>query len=212
MPILHGVALSPFVRKVRVALVEKSIAYEHIPVLPFGQTDEYRKKSPLGKIPCFEDGDVVLPDSSVILAYLERTHPDPALYPADPGQFGRALWYEEYADSKLAEKLTTVFFERFVQKNFFKKDPDEERIAKALEEAEPLFDYLNGEIANREVMVGDHFSVAEIAIGSMFVNFEHGGERVDAGRWPELAAYIDRIHARPSFEAIIEEEKASTAQ
>ena len=212
MPILHGVALSPFVRKVRVALAEKSIAYEHISVLPFGQTDEYRKKSPLGKIPCFEDGDLVLPDSSAIIAYLERTHPEPALYPADPGQFGRALWYEEYADTKLADTLTTVFFERFVQKNFFKKDPDEERIAQALGDAEPLFDYLSGEIADREVMAGNHFSVADIAIGSMFVNFEHGGERVDAGRWPELAAYVDRIHARPSFKAIIEEEKASTSQ
>ena len=31
-------------------------------VLPFGQTDEYRKKSPLGKIPCWEDGDYVLHD------------------------------------------------------------------------------------------------------------------------------------------------------
>jgi glutathione S-transferase len=212
MPILHGVALSPFVRKVRVALAEKSIAYEHDPVLPFGQTDEYRKKSPLGKIPCFEDGDLVLPDSSVIIAYLERVHPEPALYPADSGQFGRALWYEEYADTKLSETLTTVFFERFVQKNFFKRDPDEERVAQALQDAEPLFDYLNGEIANREVMAGNHFSVADIAIGSMFVNFEHGGERVDAGRWPELAAYVDRVHARPSFKSIIEEEKASTSQ
>lgn len=35
------------------------------------------------------------------------------------------------------------------------------------------------------------------------------GERVDAACWPRLAAYIDRVHARPSYKAIIEEEKAS---
>jgi len=212
MPILHGVALSPFVRKVRVALAEKSIAYEHDPVLPFGQTDEYRRKSPLGKIPCWEDGDYVLPDSSAIIAYLERAHPEPALYPSDPKQLGRALWYEEYADTKLADVLTTVFFQRFVQPRFFKQAPDEARIAESLEAAATIFDYLEGEIGERDVMVGSHFGIADIAIGSMFVNFEHGGERVDAARWPRLAAYVGRVHARPSYKGIIEEEKAAVSQ
>jgi glutathione S-transferase len=212
MPILHGVDLSPFVRKVRVALAEKSITYEHVPVLPFGQTDEYRKKSPLGKIPCWEDGDYVLPDSSAIIAYLERTHPEPALYPSNPEEFGRALWYEEYADTKLSTTLTTVFFERYVQTNFFKKEPDEEAVAQALREAEPLFDYLTGEIGDRDVMVGNRFSIADIAVGSVFVNFAHGGEQVDANRWPQLAAYVERIHARPSFKGIIEQEKAGASQ
>jgi glutathione S-transferase len=209
MPILHGVHLSPFVRKVRVGLAEKSIEYESIPVMPMGQTDEYRAKSPLGKIPCFEDGDFVLPDSSCILAYLERTYPKPALYPTDAKQFARALWFEEYSDSKVSETLGPVFFERVIQKNIFKKDPDEARIAEQLKTAEPIFDYLEGEIGDREVMVGNHFSIADIALGSIFANFAHGGERVDAGRWPQLAAYVDRIHARPSFKQIIEAEKAS---
>jgi glutathione S-transferase len=34
----------------------------------------------------------------------------------------------------------------------------------------------------------------------MFVNFELAGETVDAARWPKLAAYVKRIHARPSFQ------------
>jgi len=74
---LYGVALSPFVRKVRVALAEKGVAYEHDPVIPVNVSAEYRKKSPLGKIPAFEDGDKTLADSSVICAYLDRVHPSP---------------------------------------------------------------------------------------------------------------------------------------
>jgi glutathione S-transferase len=211
MPILHGVALSPFVRKVRVALAEKGIAYESVPQLPFGQSDEYREKSPLGKIPCWEDGDYILPDSSCIIAYLERAHPEPALYPSDPKAFARALWYEEYADSKLMDTLSTVFFQRYVQKNFFDQEPDEAAVAQALVDLEPYFDYLDGEIGDRAAMVGGHFSIADIAIGSVFVNFAHGGEQVDAGRWPRLAAYLDGIHSRPSFKEIIEGEKADAA-
>jgi glutathione S-transferase len=40
----------------------------------------------------------------------------------------------------------------------------------------------------------------------MFVNVHHAGERIDSGRWPKLAAYVARIHGRPSFKALIEEE------
>ena len=208
MPTVHGVNASPFVRKLRVALAEKGVPYDLNPVLPFGPREEYKKKSPLGKIPCYEDGDFVLPDSSCIIAYLERVHPEPALYPADPQQYGRALWYEEYADSKLTDTLGTVFFQRYVQKNIFKQEPDEELVGKALEESAEVFDYLEGEIGDREVLVGSHFGVADIATCSPFVNFGHGGEKVDASRWPVLAAYVERTLARPSFKALIEAELA----
>jgi glutathione S-transferase len=209
MGTLHGVGLSPFVRKARVALAEKGVEYEHIPVVPFGQTEDYFKISPLGKIPCWTEGDWALPDSSCIIAYLERIHPDPALYPADPKEFGRVLWYEEYADTKLVNAATTVFFQRFVRPNFFKQDPDEELVKKSLEEElPPIFDHLEGEIGDRDVIVGTHFTVADIALCSPIVNMKHGKETIDAKRWPKLSAYVERIHSRPSFKAIIEEEMA----
>jgi glutathione S-transferase len=207
MPILHGAKLSPFVRKTRVALAEKGIEYTSNPIVPFGVSEEYRRKSPLGKIPCWEDGDFVLPDSSCIIAYLEKVQPKPALYPSDPKQYGRALWYEEYCDTKLVETTGVIFFQRFVRKNLFKQEPDEELVQKTLREAAPkVFDYLENELGDREVLVGSHFSVADIAATSPFVNFRHGGETVDAKRWPNLAAYVERIHARPSFKAVIESE------
>jgi glutathione S-transferase len=210
MPILHGVNLSPFVRKARVALAEKGIAYEAVPQLPFGAREKYVEISPLGKIPCWQDGDFTLPDSSCIIAYLERAHPEPALYPSDPKEYGRALWYEEYCDTKLVDVLTTVFFQRFVRPRFFKQEPDEELVHRTLTESlPPVLDYLEGEIGDREVLVGTHFSVADIAAASPFVNFAHAGQTVDADRWPGLAAYLGRIHARPSYKAIIEEEMAA---
>jgi glutathione S-transferase len=81
MPTLYGVGLSPFVRKVRVVLSEKGIPYDHDPAMPANPDPEYRKMSPLGKVPAFRDGDHAFSDSSVICQYLERRHPEPALYP-----------------------------------------------------------------------------------------------------------------------------------
>jgi hypothetical protein len=39
------------------------------------------------------------------------------------------------------------------------------------------------------------------------VNFAVGGESVDASRWPALAGYVERIHSRPSYKGVIENER-----
>jgi len=209
--VIHGVGGSPFVRKVLVALAEKGIAYESQPVMPGMTPDGYEKLHPLKKVPVYQDGDFVLPDSSCIIAYLERTQQNAALYPSDPQEYGRALWYEEYSDTKLTETIGPIFFNRFVKKNIFKQEPDEAVIQEKLGELGPLFDYLEGELGENDYLVGNRFTVADIAVGSTLVNFAHAGETVDAGRWPKLAAYAERLHARPSFKARIEEEKAFLA-
>ena len=209
-PILHGASLSPYVRKVRVALAEKGIDYEQVPVLPFGQTAEYKRISPLGKIPCYQEGEFTLPDSSAILAYLERVHPSPPLYPSDPKQYARALWYEEYADAKVVQVCGVPFFPRLIKAGFFKQEPDEAAVQKAMaEDAPPVFDYLVGELADLEYLAGGRFGIADIATASFFVNMAHVREHVDAGRWPRLGDYLARIHGRPSFKAIIEGEQAA---
>jgi glutathione S-transferase len=214
MAVLHGAIASPFVRKVRVALAEKGIAYESDPIMPFGVSEDYKKISPLGKIPCYTPHEGCnIPDSSVIVAYLERTNTDNPLYPENPEDFARALFFEEYADSALVAAVGSVFFQRVVGPLFMNQETDEAVIADALEnQVPPLFAWLEEQIGDNEFLVGGKFSIADIGIASPFVNFGHAGESVDAGKYPKLAAYLDRIHSRPSFKACIDEEKALCGQ
>jgi glutathione S-transferase len=58
------------------------------------------------------------------------------------------------------------------------------------------------------VSTGGTFSVGDIAIASQLVNFGHAGYSVDAKRWPKLADFARRAHARASFAPLIEEERA----
>ncbi len=208
MPRVHGVNLSPYVRKVRVVLAEKGIDYELVPVVPFGISADFRKISPLGKIPVFEEDDgFTLPDSSVIVGYLERAYPASPVYPADPRALGQALFLEEYADTKLMEAVAPVFFERFVAVNLLQREPDEALIREAIEERQPpVFDWLSEQVAGREFAIGDAFSIADAALASPFVNLRVGGVEVDAARWPELDRYLKRIWQRPSYAALLEEE------
>jgi glutathione S-transferase len=206
---LIGAHISPFVRKVRVLLAEKSLPYEHDPMVPFGVSDEYKLMHPLGKIPVLTDGDKVIPDSSAIGVYLEKTQANPSLYPSDAYELARALWFEEYADSGLINGTIVLFQERILGPVFFKRDGDEEKVATALNETiPPLFDYLERELGDNDWLVGNQFSIADIATGAQFVSFGHGKGEVDAERWPRLAAYVERVLTRPSFKAIIEEEQA----
>jgi glutathione S-transferase len=212
MPKVYGVNLSPFVRKVRVALAEKNIAYELEPVLPFAQSEEFRKLSPLGKIPVYRDGDFTVPDSSVIISYLEQTQPRPALYPSEPKDRARALFLEEYADTKIVETALTPFIQRIVNKRFLNQECDEAAVTQALSETlPPVLDYLEGQVSGGDAIVGASFSVADIAIASPLVNFMHGGEEVDPSRWPKLAAYLRAVYARPSFRSLIAEETRDLA-
>ena len=204
LPILHGANISPYVRKVRVALAHKGIEYNNTQQSPFGAPDEFVAKSPMSKIPCWEEGELILPDSSVILGYLEHRYPDPPLLPAEPGKRARALWFEEYADTRMGECIPAVFFQRVVMPNILKWETDKAAVALLLEKKVPeVLDYLSSCLGDDEFMVGGEFSIADIAITSPFVNFMLAGEKVDANRWPEFASYVQRVHALPCYAPIV---------
>ena len=210
--IIYGSSLSPFVRKVRVLLAEKGIVYEHEQINPFAPPDWFLAISPLKRIPVLRDTDEpepnTLPDSSVICAYLDAKYPQHALYPATPFARASALWFEEYADTQMMQSIGPgLFFERVVKK-FMGRECDESVVALTLGEKLPaIFDYLEASVRGREFVVGDSFSIADIAIACMLVNFEHARETLDRNRWPELVRYAATIHARPSFQSTITEER-----
>ena len=173
--------------------------------------EEYKKISPLGKIPCYTPKEGLnIPDSSVIIAYLERTQPNPPLYPSNDEDFARALFLEEYGDSALVGAAGTIFFQRIVGPRFMNQETDEGLIKTTLTETlPPLLTWLDGQIGNKEYFVADQFTVADIGVTSPFVNMKHAGETVDSvGSFPNLSRYVKSMMARPTIAKLIEEEKA----
>ncbi len=199
MIVIHGGSVSPFVRKVHWLLAEKGVVFETRDLSPIPKTPELLALNPLGKIPILEDGPLVLPDSSVICAYLERKHPEPALYPEESVAYGRALWLEEYADTKLLEVTSPALFERVIKPRYFGQDADDERVGTVLAEQAPaVFDYLESQVEEDEPLVGGRFGIADVAVGAQLMNLTLAGESIDAARWPKLAAWSERTLARPA--------------
>lgn len=207
---LYGIQFSPYVRKVRLALAHKGLAYEHIPVFPIGdgQPPEFRANSPLGKIPLLRVGDNWLPDSSAICAWMDRATPHPPLLPADPMAAARGLWFEEFADSRMVEVIGGhLFVEVVVAKPLLQRDPIQGDIDAAINvEIPQILDYLEGQLQHNYLLGGD-ITLADYAVGSLFVTLLHCNYQCDAKRWPDVAAYFDRLVGSPLFTPIIAEEK-----
>jgi glutathione S-transferase len=199
------------VRKVRIALEEKGLEYENEPVLPMNFSDDFLKLSPLGKIPVYEEDGWTVPDSSIICDYLDRTVPQPALYPTDPRERAEAAFLEEWSDTALVSQgVGPVFFNRVVKPTFLKEEADQAAIDQALNEDLPkLQDYLESRLADgRTFFVSNAFTIADIAIAAAYVSLAHTGEAPDSTKWPKLAAWLQAMHSRPTFAKVIAEERA----
>jgi glutathione S-transferase len=80
---LYDAPRCPYCARVRIALAEKGIEYETVEIDLSDRPDWIYEKNPLGKVPILEEGDFVLPESEMIMEYVEERYPEPALLPAD---------------------------------------------------------------------------------------------------------------------------------
>ena len=206
---LYGAPQSPFVRKVRIVLAEKGLPYELEGPAP--------ALHPQGKMPVLRDGEVVVPDSSVICAYLEKKHPSPALYPESPADLARVLYLEEYADAHMAEGMGAIVLERFVKPHVLGQPTDEARLRELLAAAQArwlgkptsaagnpvpaVLDYLESQLPADRDSVLARFGIADVALGAHLGWLAFAGLELDARRWPRTARYHAALHARPSFKA-----------
>ncbi len=87
---LYGTPLSPYFCRVWFAALAKGVNLDLVIGPPDVLSDPNRGRSPLGKIPFIEDGDLLLYESEVIAEYLEDKFPAPSLLPGDAAARARS--------------------------------------------------------------------------------------------------------------------------
>ena len=205
--IVHGSSLSPFVRKVMVFAHEKGLDFETKVAGPGRKSEEFLAISPFGKIPAFEDGDYKLCDSSAIVHYLDAQYPAKRLIPTEPRALGKAVWFDEYADTIMFAAVAPIFFNLIVA-SLIGMTSDVAAVDKAQAEAlPPLMTYLEGVIPPSGFLVEDRFTLADIAVVAPLVNLDHAGVSIDGANYPKVAAYATRILARPSFVTMVNKDR-----
>jgi len=83
---LYDADRCPYCARVRIALAEKRVPFEVVAIDLSHRPDWLYEKNPVGRVPVVEEEGWVLPESLVILEYLEERYPEPALLPADPAE------------------------------------------------------------------------------------------------------------------------------
>lgn len=195
-----GNHVSPYARKVLLALDHKQIEYEIDPIVPFFGSDEFTRLNPLRRIPILLDGDLVIPDSTVICEYLEDKHPGRPLYPANAADRARARWLEEFADSRLGDVMIwKMFFQRNVKPRVWKQAADEALVQEAIANDLPIImDWLEPQAPQVDFMFGQ-LTMTDLTYASFFRNAELADWTPDVGRWPAVVGWIARVQSTPLF-------------
>lgn len=190
---LLAVDHSPYGRKVRIVLEEKSIPYEYVRARASVPDSPVPQYNPLAKIPVLvTDSGKAIYDSPVIVDYLDGLKPEPRLIPT-------AL--EERVDVKRWEALGDGITDAAVltSHDYDKVQSAEWHARQRLKITRGLA-WMEGEVGTREFCHGDRFSLADIAAGYALGYVDAVVPDID---WrpshPNLAALAQRLEARESF-------------
>lgn len=186
---------SPYARKIRVALAEKSLPFELEVDIPWLADTRVPSYNPLGKVPALvaDDGELWF-DSPVIAEYLD-TLAGPLLLPAD-----RAAALPVRQAEALADGITDAAVAAFLEGMRPAERQDPAAIERQLGKIGRGLTALEARVAQRKGCAGEALSIADIAIGCTLgyldLRFAHLGWRA---AHPQLAAWAAGLLARPSF-------------
>lgn len=216
-------------QKVLLTLVEKDVAHElrHLDLRKFEQHDPaYLALNPAGVVPTLQHGDEVITESTVIIEYLDDAFPEPGLRPAGAAARARMRWWMKCVDEVVHPSIRPISFMRFVASRaqdlsdetlqevtgrMAKKDLAEvwQRVARApysddelaayLHKIEETLDRMETVLGAHAWLAGDEFSLADIAITPYFRRLAQLDKQPLWLARPRVAAWLQRIEARPSF-------------
>jgi len=191
-------------RRVRIFLAEKGVAYDTIEVSIAAsehQTPEFRKKNPLALLPVLELADgKILRESMAICRYIEELHPEPNLFGVDAWERAQIEQWNRHAELELLIPIALVFRNtNAFWSGRIKQSAEYGAIMR--EVVADRFDWIEGELAQRPYLAGPRFTVADITALCAIDFGKPSKIRINAGTHPQLAAWHDRVSARPSAKA-----------
>jgi glutathione S-transferase len=193
---LYWHPFSVFPRRVQIALREKGIAYEEVVVdLPGGaqRAGEFRRLNPFGQVPVLRDGDAVVSESIAILEYLEESHPEPALMPAQPQARALArqlmLWSGDYLAPAWKAWMAPLFDARVAR-----EDPS---VAQGRQAIAAHLDVLAGRLAAAPWLAGA-FSLADVCYAPFVTTLEMVGLDDLLRERSTVRDWVERLSRRPS--------------
>ena len=200
---LYHQPLSPFCRKIRLVLAEKSIEVELVDEKPWERRMDFLRMNPAGQVPVLKIDDLVLAESSAIFEYLEETQPEPPLLPKDPAMRAEARRLAAWFDDKFHREVTAnLLYERVYKKLSKSGYPESERIKAGLKNIRYHLDYIGWPMDHRRWLAGNQMTIADFAAAAQLSCLDYVGD-VDWARNEGLHNWYAKIKSRPAFRSIL---------
>ena len=194
---LIGSLTSPYVRKVRVTLMEKGIECPFMLEDVWAADTKIQQSNPLGKVPCLilDDGSPLY-DSRVICEYLDWLPPANTLIPAGGRERITVLRWEALADGVLEAGV-------LIRLEHTQREPaqrSEKWLERQRRKVTAGLAVMAQDLGSSDGCVGGRFTLADITLGCALGWLDFRLPELDWRKThPNLGRHFDRLSLRPSF-------------
>src|SRR5487761_2430989 len=183
---LYSGTTCPFSQRCRIVLYEKGMDFQIIDVDLFNKPEDIAVMNPYNRLPVLVERDLVLYESNIINEYIDERFPHPQLMPPDPVMRARARLLLYNFEVELFSRIDLL-------EDGTAKQQEKARahVADRLIELAPIF-------TKQKYMLGDEFSMLDVAIAPMLWRLDHYGIELGKQAAP-LMKFAERIFSRQGF-------------
>ncbi len=185
MMTLYSGTTDPFSHRCRIVLFEKGMDFEVIDVDLYNKPEDIAVINPYNRVPVMVDRDLVLYESNIINEYIDERFPHPQLMPPDPILRARARQLLHTFEGELFAHIDVL------EKGGKAADKSRAHVRDQLVQLSGLF-------AKQKYMLGDEFSMLDVAVAPLLWRLQHYGIELPKSAAP-IMKYAERIFSRQGF-------------
>jgi glutathione S-transferase len=196
---LLGSTTSPYVRKVRIVMIEKKLDYVLTPEDVWAAQSTITEVNPLGKVPCLvmEAGEALF-DSRVIVEYLDTLSPVGKLIPPVGRERAEVKTWEALADGVLDALILARLEATWPGRSSAERS--QAWIDRQMNKVSVALKAMSKGLGDKAFCSGIHLSLADIAVGCALSYLDFRFPQIDwRSAHPNLHKFYDKLMQRPSF-------------
>jgi glutathione S-transferase len=196
---LIGSITSPYVRKVRIVMLEKKLDYQFVEENVWAADTTIPDANPLGKVPCLvmEGGEAVF-DSRVIVEYLDTLSPVGKLIPAQGRERAEVKTWEALADGVLDAAILARLEASWAGRAEGQRS--QAWIDRQTGKIHTSLKAMSVGLGDKPFCSGVHFSLSDVAVGCALSYLDFRFAQIDwRAQHPNLARLQEKLTQRSSF-------------
>jgi len=204
MRTLYHLWLSPFSRKIRLVLKEKTLDFEMAVERIWERRPEFIALNPAGEVPVLVEPDgTTLSDATAITEYLEEIYPERPLMGATPIERAETRRLVAWFDVKFNREVTVNLVEEKITKRFLGLgQPNSQAIRAGCQNIKHHLDYITYLMDRRSYLAGDSFGLADITAAAHLSSVDYLGD-VPWEQHNGAKEWYARVKSRPSFRPLL---------